>query len=77
MLYITGKDKRQDVKSENYGKEIFKDLGYYTTLENCLKGILKTTTREYISRDEENNIYELQKQIKKADEFLRSLKLDI
>lgn len=71
------KTKVQDVKSENYGKEIFKDLGYYTTLENCLKGILKTTTREYISRDEENNIYELQKQIKKADEFLRSLKLDI
>lgn len=71
------KTKVQDVKSENYGKEIFKDLGYYTTLENCLKGILETTTREYISRDEENNIYELQKQIKKADEFLRSLKLDI
>lgn len=71
------KTKVQDIKSENYGKEIFKDLGYYTTLENCLKGILKIATREYISRDEENNIYELQKQIKESDEFLRSLKLDI
>ena len=26
----------KDENSENYGKEIFKDLGYYTTLENCL-----------------------------------------
>ena len=67
----------QDEKSQNYGKEIFKDLGYYTTLENCLQGILKTTTREYISRDEENSIYELQKQIQNANEFLNNLKLDI
>lgn len=67
----------KDENSENYGKEIFKDLGYYTTLENCLKGILKTTTREYISREEENSIYELQKQIRNTDEFLQGLKLDI
>ena len=36
------KTKVQDVKSKNYGKEIFKDSGYYTTIESCLKGILKT-----------------------------------
>ena len=67
----------QDTKSENYGKEVFKDLGYYTTIESCLKGILKTTTREYVSREEENSIYELQKEIKRVNEFLQSLKLDI
>lgn len=67
----------QDTKSENYGKEIFKDLGYYTTLESCLKGILKVTTREYISAEREDSIYELLKEIKKARDYLESLNLKI
>lgn len=67
----------QDAKSENYGKEIFKDLGYYTTLESCLKGILKTTTREFIGQEQENTLKELMTQIKLQDEFLKKLKLDI
>lgn len=67
----------QDTKSENYGKEIFKDLGYYTTLESCLKGILKTTTREFIGQEQENTLKELMTQIKLQDEFLKKLKLDI
>ena len=71
------KTKVQDPKSENYGKEIYKDLGYYTTLENCLKGILKTVTREYVSRNEENTIKELLMQIKLSNDFLKSLKLNI
>ena len=71
------KTKVQDPKSENYGKEIYKDLGYYTTLENCLKGILKTVTREYVSRNEENTIKELLTQIKLSNDFLKSLKLNI
>lgn len=71
------KTKVQDSKSENYGKEIYKDLGYYTTLENCLKGILKTVTREYVNRNEENIIKELLMQIKLSNDFLESLKLNI
>lgn len=67
----------QDTKSENYGKEVFKDLGYYTTLESCLKGILKTTTREYVSREEENSIKDLLIHIKSQDELIKSFKLDI
>lgn len=67
----------QDTTSENYGKEVFKDLGYYTTLESCLKGILKTTTREYVSREEENSIKDLLIHIKSQDELIKSLKLDI
>lgn len=67
----------KDPESKNYGQEVFKDLGYYTSLEGCIQGILKTTTREYLSREEENNIYELQKQIKKASEWLKKLNLDI
>ena len=67
----------QDEKSQNYGKEIFKDLGYYTTLESCLQGILKTTTREFIAQEQENSIKELLIQVKMQTEFLKNLKLDI
>lgn len=67
----------KDRESENYGKEIFKDLGYYVTIEGCLKGILKTTMREYINREEENSIQELIKQINNASKFLQGLNLNV
>ena len=71
------KTKIQDENSKNFGQEIYKDLGYYTTLESCLQGILKTITREYISREEQNTIKELLMQVKQQSDFLKSLKLDI
>lgn len=71
------KTKVQDVKSENYGNEIYKDLGYYTTLESCLQGILKTVTREFISKNEENSIKELLAQIKLQNDFIKSLNLNV
>ena len=71
------KTKVQDVKSENYGNEIYKDLGYYTTLESCLQGILKTVTREFISKNEESSIKELLAQIKLQNDFIKSLNLNV
>lgn len=71
------KTKVQDEKSENYGKEIYKDLGYYTTLESCLQGILTTVTRVYVSKNEENTVKELLTQVRLQTDFLKSLKLDI
>lgn len=67
----------QDENSKNYGQEVLKDLGYYTSLESCLRGILKTTTREYIAKQEENSIYDLIKEIKRAEEYLKNLKLEV
>lgn len=66
----------QDENSENYGKEIYKDLGYYTSIENCLQGILKTTTREFIAQEQENSVKELIEQVKLQNDFLKSLKLN-
>lgn len=71
------KTKVQDVKSENYGNEIYKDLGYYTTLESCLQGILKTVTREFISKNEESSIKDLLTQIKLQNDFIKSLNLNV
>ena len=71
------KTKVKDENSENFGKEVFKDLGYYPTIESCIKGILKTVTREYVGKEEENSVKELLTQIKLQEEFLRSLKIDV
>lgn len=71
------KTKVQDENSKNYGQEVFKDIGYYTTLEQCLKGILKTTTREYVGADREKSIHELIGFIKGQNDIIESLKLDI
>lgn len=66
----------QDKESENYGKEVFKDLGYYVSLEHYLKGLLKTNIREYISKNDVE-IKDLIKELKKQEEFIESLDLDI
>ena len=66
----------QDKDSKNFGKEIFKDLGYYVNLESCLNGLVKTTTREYIAKNDAE-IKDLIKEIKRQEEFIESLDLKI
>lgn len=64
------KSKVQDENSKNYGQEIFRDIGYYTSLEGCLKGILKIATREYIAKDRVNTLKELEEVIKSINKEL-------
>ena len=67
----------QDEKSKNFGQEVFRDLGYYTTIEDALKGFFKKTTREYIAKDTVNSIKDLKDEIIKTQEFIHKLGLDI
>ena len=67
----------QDENSKNYGKEVFKDLGYYVSIESCLKGILKVSTREFIGKEEENTVKELLEYVKSQEELINSFKLDV
>ena len=71
------KTKVQDENSENYGKEVFRELGYYVSIESCLKGYLTAVTREFISGKEENDLKELMTQVQLQNEFIESLKLNI
>lgn len=65
------------IKAKIIGKEIYKDLGYYSTIEGCLKGVLKANIREFINKEDIKTLTDLQKEIKKQNEFLKSLNLDI
>ena len=67
----------QDKASKNYGNEIYKDIGYYTTIEGCIKGLLKITTREFICKETKNNLQELIDFIQQETKYLKELKLDI
>lgn len=70
------KDKVQDKNSKNYGKEVFRDRGYYVTLEGVLNGYLKAQTREFVQNNEAD-IKELIKEIKKQTEFVKKLNLKV
>ena len=70
------KDKIQDKKSKNYGEEVFRDRGYYVTLEGVLNGYLKAQTREFVQNNEAD-IKELIKEIKKQTEFVKKLNLEV
>lgn len=70
------KDKIQDKKSKNYGEEVFRDRGYYVTLEGVLNGYLKAQTREFVQNNEAD-IKELITEIKKQTEFVKKLNLKV
>ena len=61
----------EDTSSQNYGKETRTIQGYYTTIESALNGYIKVKTRKYISKDTENNMKELLREIKNLKEYLK------
>ena len=71
------KTKVENTDSKNYGEIVFRDLGYYTTIESCLNGLLKVTTREFINKETENSIKDLLQFIENQYQYLKNLKLDI
>ena len=64
----------KDEKSKNFGKETFKDLGYYVSMEGVLRGIFKTQLREYISKEDKNSIEDLLNEIKRIEKELEKFK---
>ena len=61
----------QDKESKNYGEENQVNLGYYTTIEGALNGILKAETRKFIGKEEINSLKELQEKIKEVQEMIK------
>lgn len=61
----------EDKESKNYGSEVAYNCGYYTTLDESLRGYIKTKTREYISKDTYNTLKELLEEITKLENFIK------
>ncbi len=62
----------QDTESKNYGKETRTIQGYYTSIENALKGYIKAKTRKYISSETTNTLNELLKKINEIEAELKN-----
>ena len=62
----------QDTESKNYGKETRTIQGYYTSIENALKGSIKAKTRKYISSETTNTLNELLKKINEIEPELKN-----
>jgi hypothetical protein len=76
--YVLREKKQiQDESSKNYGNYIYKDLGYYVTIEQAINGFIKKALREYISTEDEKSIADLKKEFKKLQDFIKKLDLDI
>jgi hypothetical protein len=67
----------QDESSENFGKERFKEIGYFTTIEEVIEGVLKLKLREFINKSVEGDLKDIKNEIAKQTEYLKSLKLDV
>ena len=66
----------KDEKSKKFGEEVFKDRGYYVTLEGVLNGFLKAQTRDWINKNS-GNIKDLLKEVQKQNEFIAALDLKV
>ncbi len=66
----------KDEKSKKFGEEVFKDRGYYVTLEGILNGFLKAQTRDWINKNG-GDIKDLLKEVQKQNEFIASLDLKV
>ena len=65
----------QDENSKNYGNEVFKELGYYTSIEGCLKGLQKANVRDFINKEEENTMQDLIQEIHRINKLIENMNL--
>lgn len=56
----------QDGKTK--GEEYFENIGYYTSIESALKGLLKKETRKFLAKQDIVSLKETIKEIKKIEE---------
>lgn len=63
----------QDTESQNYGKTIYTNPKYYTTLESALNGYVQAKTRKYISKEAEQSLEELIQEVKGLQQHIEKI----
>lgn len=66
----------KDEKSSNFGKVEYDTIGYYTTIESLLEGVLKFMTREEI-KNNDLSFKQLIKYINEQKEIIKALNVEI
>ena len=65
----------QDENSKDFGKETYKVDGYYTRIEDCLKGFGKVNARKFIKKEQENTMQDLIKEIHRINKIIEKFDL--
>lgn len=69
-------NKVLDEDSENFGKEVISTVAYYSSLEQCIRGILKLEVRKFITGEDKKTLSDLKEHIilieHKLDEFSKN-----
>ena len=65
ILQEKGIVKNED--SKNFGKEVFKDLGYFNSLDSVYHYVVNLKIKQYISKDKINTLEQLTNKIKRIE----------
>ncbi len=61
-------EKKISQNEEGKNEEYLTNIGYYTTIDNALKGLLKKEMRKYLSKDTIQTLKDAVKEFKKIEE---------
>ena len=64
-------------RKDKDGNDVYNNEGYYSTIEQVLEGLMKNELRKYISKKDIKSIDELLIEVKRLQEYIKSLKVDI
>lgn len=64
-------------KKDKNGNDVYMNEGYYNTIESALQGLMKKELRKYISKKNIQTMEELLTEVKRLEEYIKSLKIDI
>lgn len=67
----TLKEKTTIKNKEGLESEGYRDLGFYTTLDSLLNGLIKTELRAFISKSDNESIEKLLNKIQEIEKFLK------
>lgn len=67
-------EKRIVQDGKNKGEEYIETLGFYSSIENAIKGLMKNETRKYVSKKETSTLKEAIKELENIENKILSIK---
>lgn len=64
-------------RKDKEGNDVYNNEGYYHSIEGVLQGLMKKELRKFISKKNLQSMEELLKEVKRLQEYIKSLKVDI
>lgn len=62
----------KDENSKNFGKIVYKDLGYFGKVEEVIRYIIELQIRQYVAKDKINSLEQLLNKIKRIEKDINN-----